>query len=64
MSDKEIHLYVVGDGDPELQAMIEQGLTELGHRCSTTAVASNCAALLDTLSGSALPIIIKPYNSG
>lgn len=64
MSNKEIHLYVMGDGDPELQAMIEQGLTELGHHCSTTAVASNCATLLDALSVNALPIIIKPYNSG
>lgn len=64
MNNKNIHLYVIGDGDPELQSMIERGLMKLGKNCTQTFVTTGCTTLLDGLSGNELPIIIKPYNEG
>lgn len=63
MSEKKVHLYVVGEGDAELQSLIEKGLSELGCGVETTPVGTDCAALLDTLSEDEIPVVIKPYNA-
>lgn len=63
MSDKNVRLYVVGDGDAELQSLIQKGLSELGRQCEQSAVTGDCCAMLDTLSDNEIPVIIKPYTA-
>lgn len=63
MSNKNVRLYVVGDGDAELQSLIEKGLSGLGRTCGKTAVESDCCALFDTFSDDEIPVVIKPYNA-
>ena len=64
MTSKRVRLYVVGEGDAELQSLIRQGLSELGQGCEQTVVGSDCCALLDTLANDEIPVIIKPFNGG
>ena len=58
MSEKSIQLYVVGEGDPELQAMIEKGLAELGHNCTTTSISNKCETF-EILFGQVLIIVMQ-----
>jgi hypothetical protein len=61
MSNKNVRLYVVGEGDAELQTLIQKGLSEIGRECQQSAVTTDCCALLDTLSDDEIPVIIKPF---
>ena len=63
MSNKEVRLYVVGEGDGMLQSLIEHGLSELGHKCNKTPVKSDYATIIDTLTENEIPVVIKPYNA-
>lgn len=60
MSKKNVHLIIVGDGDPELQQLIENGLSEIGHKCEKTAADAGPAVVLDSLSDDQVPVVIKP----
>ena len=60
MSNKNVHLFVVGEGDAELQKLIEKGLSEIGQGCETTAVEAGAAAVLDTVSEDMVAVVIKP----
>jgi len=60
MSKKNVHLIIVGDGDPELQQLIEKGLSEIGHECEKTAVDAGPDVILDSLSDDQVPVVIKP----
>lgn len=60
MSIKSVHLVIVGDGDPELQQLIEKGLSEIGHGCESTSIDAGPAAILDTLSDDQVAVVIKP----
>lgn len=59
MSEKSVRLFIVGEGDVQLQSMIEKGLLELGRKCETTAVTAGAAAILDALNDDEIPIIVK-----
>lgn len=63
MSDKSVRLYVVGEGDAELQSLIEKGLSQIGRQCEETVVGNDCCSLLDTISDEEIPVIIKPHNA-
>lgn len=60
MSEKNVRLFIVGDGDPELQSLIEAGLSELGRACEITSVAAGPAMILDALGEGEVPVVIKP----
>jgi len=60
MSEKNVRLFIVAEGDPELQSLIEKGLSELGRACETTSAAAGPAAMLDALNDGAVPVILKP----
>lgn len=60
MSKKNVHLIIVGDGDPELQQLIEKGLSEIGHGCEKTSVDAGPAVILDSLNNEQVPVVIKP----
>lgn len=60
MSKKNVHLVIVGDGDPELQQLIEKGLSEIGHGCESMSIDAGPAAILDTLSDDRVVVVIKP----
>lgn len=59
MSEKNVRLFIVGEGDAQLQSMIEKGLLELGRKCETTDVETGAAAVLDNLNDNEIPIVIK-----
>ncbi len=59
MSEKNVRLFIVGEGDAQLQSMIEKGLQELGRKCEKTAVETGAAAVLDNLNDNEIPIVIK-----
>ena len=60
MSEKNVRLFIVAEGDPELQSLIEKGLSELGRACETTSATAGPAAVLDALDDGAVPVILKP----
>lgn len=62
MSEKKLHLFVVGEGDSELQSLIERGLSEIGHTCATTSIdaSADAGVVLDALRGDEIPVVIKP----
>ena len=60
MSKKNVHLVIVGDGDPELQQLIEKGLSEIGHGCESTSIDAGPAVILDSLSDDQVTVVIKP----
>lgn len=60
MSEKKLHLFVVGEGDPELQSLIEKGLLEIGNTCAITSVDESATVVLDALRDDEVPIVIKP----
>lgn len=60
MSKKNVHLIIVGDGDPELQQLIEKGLSEIGHGCEKISVDAGPAVILDSLNNEQVPVVIKP----
>ena len=60
MSEKNVHLIIVGDGDLELQQLIEKGLSEIGHGCESMSVDDGPAAIMDTLSDDQVTVVIKP----
>ena len=60
MSKKNVQLVIVGDGDPELQQLIEKGLSEIGHGCKKTSIDAGPAAILDTMTDDQVAVVIKP----
>lgn len=60
MSNKSVHLVIVGDGDLELQQLIEKGLSEIGRGCELTSIDAGPAAILDSLSDDQVAVVIKP----
>jgi len=60
MSKTNVHLIIVGDGDPELQQLIEKGLSEIGHSCEKTSVDAGPTVILDSLDNDLVPVVIKP----
>ncbi len=61
---KRVRLLRVGEGDPELQALIEKGLTELGHPYLVGSVEGEPEAVLDSLSDAEIPVVLKPPVQG
>ena len=59
MSEKNVRLFIVGEGDVQLQSMIEKGLLELGRKCEKTVIETDAAAVLDNLNDNEIPIVIK-----
>jgi len=55
-----MHLIIVGDGDPELQQLIEKGLSEIGHSCEKTSIDAGPTVILDSLDNDLVPVVIKP----
>jgi hypothetical protein len=60
MNEKNVHLFVVGEGDPELQQLLEKGLSEIGHECETTSAEAGPAAILDIIRDELVAVVIKP----
>jgi len=60
MSKNNVHFIIVGDGDPELQQLIEKGLSEIGHGCEKTSVDAGPAVILDSLDNDRILVVIKP----
>jgi len=60
MNKKNVHLIIVGDGDPELQQLIEKGLSEIGQGCEKTSINAAPAVILDALSDERVAVVIKP----
>jgi hypothetical protein len=57
---KRVRLLRVGEGDPELQALIEKGLNELGHEYVVDSVEGDPEAVLGTLNDAEIPLVLKP----
>ena len=60
MSKKNVQLIIIGDGDPELQQLIEKGLSEIGHDCEKTSIDVGPASILDALVNDQVSVVIKP----
>ncbi len=61
MSNKnKVHLFITGGGDPELEKLLEKGLTEIGQGFDKTFIDAAPAAMLDALNNEQVPIVIKP----
>lgn len=60
MSERNVRLFVIGDGDAELQSLIMAGVSELGRTCEQTRIESDAAAILERLAKDEIPIVIKP----
>lgn len=60
MNKKNVNLIIIGDGDPELQQLIEKGLSEIGHGCEKTSIDVGPASILDTLVSDQVAVVIKP----
>ncbi len=59
MSKKNVQLIIVGSVDPELQQLIEKGLSEIGHGCEKTSIDAGPAAILDAMTDDQVAVVIK-----
>ncbi|MCW8936119.1 MAG: hypothetical protein OQK98_15510 [Gammaproteobacteria bacterium] len=61
MSNKnKVHFFITGEGDPELEKLLEKGLGEIGQGFDKTSIDAAPAVMLDALSNEQVPIVIKP----
>jgi hypothetical protein len=60
MNNKNVHLFIIDEGDPELQRLIEKGLSEIGHGCEATSIKEGPATVLDITSDEQVVVVIKP----
>jgi len=60
MSKKNVQLLIVGEGDPELQQLIEKGLSEIGHDCEKKPFDEGSASILNSLIDDQVSVVIKP----
>jgi len=57
---KNVRLLIIGNGDPELQQLIEAGFAEIGRTCETSSFDEDDVSILDRLSSDEVPVVIKP----
>lgn len=57
---KNVRLLIIGNGDPELQQLIEAGFAEIGQTFESSSLDEDGVSILDCLSSDEVPVVIKP----
>jgi hypothetical protein len=59
MSEKKVHLFIAGEGDAELLAIIDKGLAEIGHQAIRSSIETGAESMLDSLGEDVVPVVVR-----